>query len=133
LIVADTNLVAYLLIEGEKTDTARAVWERDSAWRLPTLWRSEFLNVLSTSVRARVLTLYQAHRTWSIATALFSESEVEPAGDDVLETAVEYGLSAYDAQFVVVAADLGVPLVTADKKLAVACPDLVVPFEQFLR
>ncbi|MGZ5446412.1 MAG: hypothetical protein ACXWLY_31220 [Thermoanaerobaculia bacterium] len=55
MIVADTNLVAYLLIEGDKTAAARAVWKKDSRWMLPTLWRSEFLNVLTTAVRSRVL------------------------------------------------------------------------------
>jgi predicted nucleic acid-binding protein len=86
VIVADTNLVAYLLIDGERTDSARAVWARDSRWMLPTLWRSEFLNVLTTAVRANVLTLAQAHDTWHVAQTVFGQSEVEPSGDAVLET-----------------------------------------------
>lgn len=131
MIVADTNLVAYLLIEGEKTEVARAVWAKDSRWMLPTLWRSEFLNVLVTAIRARVLTLAQAHETWQIALTVFAQSEVEPAGDDVLETAAARNLSAYDAQFVVAAADLDVPLVTSDRRLQRACPDLAVEPERF--
>lgn len=131
MIVADTNLVAYLLIEGEQTATARAVWEKDPRWMLPTLWRSEFLNVLTTAVKARVLTLLQAHSTWSIAQAIFANSEVEPSGDDVLETAAERNLSAYDAQFVVAAVDLDVPLVTSDRRLLQACPDIAIPPDRF--
>lgn len=133
MIVADTNLVAYLLIEGTRTADAKAVWEKDSQWRLPTIWRSEFLNVLTTAVRANVLTLEQAHETWHIALTIFGDREVEPEGDDVLVWAAERGLSAYDAQFVVAAADLDVPLVTSDRRLLAACGDLAVNPEQFLR
>ena len=131
MIVADTNLLAYLLIEGERTDAARAVWAKDSHWMLPTLWRSEFLNVLATAVRARVLTLAQAHETWHVAHSIFDRSEVEPSGDDVLDTAAERNLSAYDAQFVVAATDLEVPLVTSDRRLLEACPDLALSPERF--
>jgi predicted nucleic acid-binding protein len=132
VIVADTNLVAYLLIEGEKTDLARAVWATDSHWMLPTLWRSEFLNVLTTAVRAHVLTLIQAHDTWHVAQTVFGQSEVEPSGDAVLETAAARNLSAYDAQFVVAAADLEVPLVTSDRRLLQACLDIAVTPEKFI-
>jgi predicted nucleic acid-binding protein len=132
VIVADTNLVAYLLIEGDRTATARAVWEKDPRWMLPTLWRSEFLNVLTTAMRAGVLTLSQAHDTWRVAQTIFGNSEVEPSGDDVLNAAADRKLSAYDAQFVVAAADLKVPLVTADRRLQKACPDLAVAPERFV-
>src|SRR2546423_3266213 len=74
MIVADTNLVASLLIEREQSDVARAVWSKDSDWMLPPLWRSEFLNVLTISVRAGVLTLADAHETWKLALALFDDS-----------------------------------------------------------
>ena len=131
MIVAETNLVAYLLIEGEKTDLARAVWRVDARWMLPTLWRSEFLNVLTTTVRAKVLTLAEAHDIWNVAQTVFGQSEVEPSGDAVLETAATRKLSAYDAQFVVAAADLDVRLVTSDRRLLKACPDIAIAPETF--
>jgi hypothetical protein len=34
---------------------------------VPALWRSEFLNVLATAARARVLTPDQAHDAWHVA------------------------------------------------------------------
>ena len=131
MIVADTNLVAYLLIEGEQTPNARAVWDKDPQWALPTIWRSEFLNVLTTSVRARILTLAQAHDTWHIAQTIFGPGEVEPSGDDVLDAASKWKLSAYDAQFVVAALDLGVPLVTTDRQILTACRDIAIAPERF--
>lgn len=131
MIVADTNLVAYLLIEGDKTELARALWNRDSQWMLPTFWRSEFLNVLTTSVRARVLTREQARETWHRALALFGSHEVETSGDEILEIAAERGISAYDAQFVAVAIRLEARLVTSDRRLLSACPDLATAPARF--
>ena len=133
MIVADTNLIAYLLIEGTQTARAKAVWEKDPRWMLPAIWRSEFLNVLTTSVRVNVLTLQQAHDTWDIALTIFGQNEVEPDGADVLEEAARHGLSAYDAQFVVAALDLDVPLVTSDRRVLAACVGIAVSPDEFLR
>jgi predicted nucleic acid-binding protein len=133
VIVADTNLVAYLLIDGKQTAAARGVWEADPRWMLPTIWRSEFLNVLTTAVRAGVLTLEQAHETWHVAVTIFGGSEIEPSGDAVLDHAAQRKLSAYDAQFAVAANDLGVPLVTSDRRLLSACADVAMTPEQFVK
>jgi predicted nucleic acid-binding protein len=129
MIVADTSLVAYLLIDGTRTRQARAVWQRDPDWRLPPLWRSEFLNVLATAVKASVLDADEAHVAWANAVSIFRGREVEPEASDVLSTAIRHGISAYDAQFVVVARGLGAKLVTADRRLRNACPDVAVAIE----
>jgi predicted nucleic acid-binding protein len=117
VIVADTNLVTYLFVAGEHTPQARSVWQRDADWRLPPLWRTEFLNVLATAVRTGVLDAAAAMRAWHTAVSVLGTRELEPRGDDVLRLAVERGISAYDAQFVAVARELGVLLVSGDKRL----------------
>ena len=48
-------------------------------------------------------------------------------------TALRYRISAYDAQFVVVAERLKVPLVTAYRKVARACGKIAVTLQQFAR
>jgi len=131
LIVADTNLVAYLLIEGERTQAVRAVWRKDSNWVLPPLWRAEFLSVLVTTVRAGVLDEEEAHRVWERAISLFGGRERHAGGRAVLSMALEYGISAYDAQFAVVAVGLGVTLVSGDRKLCRACDGIAVSIEDF--
>lgn len=131
MIIADTNLVAYLLIEGERTEAARRVRARDSEWRLPPLWRSEFLNVLTTTVRADVLDEAAAHATWRAALALFGRCEEQPEGGEVLATACRARISAYDAQFVVLAQRHQVTLVTGDGALVKRCPEVAVSIEAF--
>lgn len=131
MIVADTNLVSYLLIEGERTEATRRVWQKDPEWRLPPLWRSEFLNVLATLIRAELLDSEEALAAWFGATRLFRGKEREPAGQSVLAAAVRYDLSAYDAHFVVVAEDLHATLVTGDREILAACPALACSIEDF--
>jgi predicted nucleic acid-binding protein len=131
LIVVDTNVVAYLLIEGDQSDMARAVWSKDRRWIMPAFWRSEFLNVLTTSLRSGVLTMRDAQDLWQLALTMFDKNEVQPTGRDILNIAAERKLSAYDAQFAAAAADLHVPLVTFDRGLLKACPDLAIAPEHF--
>jgi predicted nucleic acid-binding protein len=49
-----------------------------------------------------------------------------PLAAAALETAAELDLSCYDAFYAVVSSQLGVPLVTADRKLAAAVPGAVL-------
>lgn len=130
MIVADTHLVAYLFIEGERTGAARRVWERDGEWVLPPLWRSEFLNVLTLSVRAEGITAVAAQNLWLRATALLARGERGPSGSRVLETALRLEISAYDAHFVSLAEDGDLELVAGDKGLLNAF-DGAVSIEQF--
>ena len=133
MIAADTNLVAYLIIDGDLTAGARRAWECDSDWVLPPLWRSEFLNVLATALRTGLLDEEQAFRAWEEAVAIFGRREHEPGGAAVLRTAIRYRISGYDAQFIAVAEQLGIKLVTADRKLQKACEKVAVLLESYGR
>jgi len=131
VIVADTNLISYLLIEGDQTELARQVWVRDHEWAMPPLWRSEFLNVLAVSHKVGALDEEQALFLWRSSSIFLDTTEVEPDGEQVLEIAMNSGISAYDAHFVAVANELGVPLVTADKRLLVRCEDVAISITSF--
>lgn len=60
MIVVDVNVVVYFFIEGERTTAARELMAHDADWRLPPLWRHEYLNVLATLTREGHATMIEA-------------------------------------------------------------------------
>lgn len=131
MIAVDVNVVAYLLIQGESTELAQAVWHRDPDWYVPLLWRHEYLNVLATYVKAGGATLEEAEALWGDALRLLAPGEREVHMESALALAAEKGISAYDAQYVVLASSLGVPLVTADRRLRQAFPGQILAMQEF--
>ena len=59
--------------------------------------------------------------------------EYHVSSEQVLELAVHSKCTAYDCEYVALAQDLGVPLVTADKQILRAFPKTAVSLEQFAK
>ena len=117
MIVVDTDIVAYLYLPGEFTAKAEALLERDAAWAAPMLWRSEFRNILAGCLRRKSLSFEQAGAIQSEAEGLLRDTEFEVDSAEVLELVRGSNCSAYDCEFVALAASLEVSLVTMDAKL----------------
>ncbi|MGB0911731.1 MAG: type II toxin-antitoxin system VapC family toxin [Nitrospirales bacterium] len=60
VIMADTNLMIYLYVKGQRTIQAEEVLKKDPTWAAPILWRSEFRNTLLGLVRNHGLALADA-------------------------------------------------------------------------
>jgi predicted nucleic acid-binding protein len=133
VIVVDTNVVAYLYLSSEHTEAAEGVLLRDSEWVAPLLWRSELRNVLALYVRQSLLAGADAFRILEQAEALMAGHEYEVRSRAVLELAIASGCAAYDCEFVFLAQDLGVPLITADQKLVARFPETAVTMANFAR
>ena len=131
MIVADVNVVAYLVLPGEHTPLAESVFAKDSAWYAPLLWRHEFLNVLATYCRAKLLSVDQALVALSRAEQLFPGPPYAPDPRRVLELAVASGCSGYDCQYVALARFWKVKLVTMDAKVLAAFPDTAISMKDF--
>ena len=131
MIVADTNLIAYLLIPGPATADAERVYDADPFWIVPLLWRSELLNVLSLYVRTQGLALDRAVQMLDEAEELLGGREVDVDGAYVLSLAAASGCSSYDCEFVAAAQDVGCPLVTADRKVLRAFPSVATSIADF--
>jgi predicted nucleic acid-binding protein len=117
LIVADTNLIAYFLIRSGFTPDARAVYQKDPDWIAPLLWRSELRNVLIQSLRRGLLGLDEILSIMNRAEELMRDNGYQMDSSQVLRLAAGSGCTAYDCEFVALALDLGVPLVTEDRAL----------------
>ena len=132
MIVVDTNIVAYLLIQGEQTPMARKLLGHDSEWRLPSFWRIEFLNVLLNYSRHQKLPSEDVHKIWEASFGLphLRDEGVEPS--QALETALSHRISGYDALFIALAQNLKTVCVTQDKALRKAVPQLTVTLEELL-
>lgn len=124
MIVADTNLIAYLLLEGDQTRAAQAVLRKDPAWAAPLLWRSEFRNVLALYVRRGQLAVADAVQYAEVAEALLATREYQVQSGPVLELAKQSGCTAYDCEYIFLARELGVPLITSDQGLLRAFPSV---------
>lgn len=132
MIVVDTNVIAYLLISGDRSEICQQVLNRDPVWAAPLLWRSEFRNVLTLYVRQSHLPVDEAVQIMDAAIDLMHGNEYELDSRQVLESAARHGCSAYDAEFVTLADDLNVALVTVDRRLRASAPKRTMSPESFL-
>jgi predicted nucleic acid-binding protein len=127
MIVVDTNVIAYLWLPGQRTAAAERLLKTDPDWNAPLLWRSEFRNVLAGYLRRRYLKLETALQIADGAEEQMRGREFSVPSAQVLARAEESGRSAYDCEFVVLAEELGVALITSDVKLLKSFPSVARP------
>ncbi len=113
MLLVDTNVVAYLLIEGDHTKGAQKLHSRDSDWRSEAFLLVEFTNVLASSIAMKRMTLSLAGNFLARAVALFDGKLARIPHASVLA-----------ARFLALADQLGRRLVTEDAKLRAAAPAL---------
>jgi len=124
--VIDTNVVAYLLL-GTKAfvDESRACFEHVATPLAPAHWEAELTNVVWMAVRAGVLSAAEGPARLGLARRLGIESMATTTlCQGALLRAIESGVSVYDTLFVELAARSGCPLLTFDKAVLKAFPDI---------
>jgi len=126
MIVADTNVLIYLYVQGQRTEESEAVLQLDALWAVPLLWRSEFRNSLIGLVRAHALQLDDALTMIDEAERWLTGREYSVLSRQVLTLATRSGCSAYDCEFVALAQDIEIPLVTTDRQVLKAFPTIAI-------
>jgi len=123
MLVVDTNILAYLLIAGDRTKEAQSLYERDANWQSEAFLLIEFTNILATYQRTGGLSSNQSESLLNEAEARMHNLITIPH-ITALRTAQRFGVSAYDARFLAAAEKFGAKLVTEDAKLRIAAPSL---------
>ncbi|MBT7126056.1 MAG: type II toxin-antitoxin system VapC family toxin [Gemmatimonadales bacterium] len=113
--------------EGSERSSARGLRVRRCEAPAPAILLSELRNVLVGSVRGGLLDADDALGMLDDAGRILADRVAAVDGAAVFRSALDLGLSAYDAEFVVLARALGAPLVTEDHQILEAAPGVAVP------
>jgi len=132
MIVADTNIISYLLLPTTYSDSVDELYRKDSNWVAPTLWKSEFRNVLALYLRKEIISLEKALQLQETAESLMVQNEFDIASSHVLSLVDNSNCSSYDCEFVALANHLNTQLVTQDKKILREFPSTAISISDFL-
>jgi predicted nucleic acid-binding protein len=124
--VLDNSVVTGWYIESQATDYSEAIavkLETDRAI-VPALWALEFANVLKTACAKGKLSIENARQIVDSICALPIEIDHgTPGPRQLLELAIRYSLSSYDAAYLELAMRHGLPIACQDGKLRQAAKD----------
>jgi predicted nucleic acid-binding protein len=115
------------------TSKAKQVEEKDPVWIVPVLWRYEFQNILASALKAKQIKPEQALNIWERVSNILIENEYEPSAFKVIDLVTQYGITAYDGQFIAVALEMGIPCVTEDRELQEKFPGIAISMNEFLK
>lgn len=132
MIVVDSNVIAYCWLNSPMAGPAQRVRVKDPEWQVPVLWRSELRSILAGYMRDGSLSAAEARQVMRQVEHALSGCEHLVSSDAVIKVIASSSLSAYDAEFVALAKELSVPLVTEDKAVLRAFPDLALSMVGFL-
>ena len=107
-----------------KGEDAARLLRLNSEWAAPGILLSQLRNVLVGLVRRGVVTADQAKAMNDDAVEVLQDRIISIMASRVIDTALECNLTAYDAEFVVLARTLGVPLATSDQAILSGAPDV---------
>jgi predicted nucleic acid-binding protein len=133
VIVVDNSVLVYFWLPSVFGELAEAAKGEDKVWAAPILWRAEFRNVLAGYLRKRLLTEAEANAAYLNAQKDLGPNEYAVPTERILKLVLASDCSAYDCEYVALAMDLDVPLVTTDKQLLRMFPKVAVSLEKFTK
>jgi len=132
MIVVDTNIISYFYLQTTFSSKTELLFQKDPDWAAPVLWKSEFRNVLALYLRKEIINLEQAVNIQNEAESLFADTEYELSSSHVLSLVNQSSCSAYDCEFIALAQQLNVCLITQDKKLLSNFPSIAISIDTCL-
>jgi predicted nucleic acid-binding protein len=130
MIVTDANVIIYWATDSPHASQVEQLRQYDPDWRTVPLWRYEFASAMVTMIRAKVMSESAALKALDLAAELMTPREHAVPQAEVLAAALRYDISAYDAQYIVLAELSNAKCVTADAPLARKTPKTSVLLSQ---
>ena len=132
-IVVDTNIISYFYLNTPNTGKAESLFQQVPGWYAPYLWRSEFRNVLALYLRKNLISVEDSFTAMENAERLMEGNEYHITSRHILMLVNDSKCSACDCEFVALAQQLNVKLVTEDKKIISEFSDIAVDIDTFLK
>lgn len=126
MFVLDSSVALAMLLPDEDSAAADALASRlaEGSVAVPTIWPLEVRNAMLAALRSRRITAAEFDERLQVLALL--PVELEPPADvaalkRVVALARRHDLSVYDASYIDLAKQRGLPLATLDAKLRKAC------------
>jgi predicted nucleic acid-binding protein len=116
VIVADASVVTFLFLEGELSGVAQEIYRIDPNWVTPPILNHELLNILA-AVGSSEGNVQVMEDLWREARGVLGSRQQIPDPLRSLRLAIELGISGYQAQYLALADQLRLPLLTTDRML----------------
>jgi len=132
MIVVDTNIISYFDLATKYSELFDLLLKKEPVWAAPSLWNSEFRNVLSGYLRKDLLDFETVIKILQEAEDLMSAHVYHLSSFQVLKLVTKSDCSAYDCEFVALAEQLDTKLVTQDRKILRNFPEIALSLESCL-
>ena len=123
MIVVDTNILAHFWLPSDHTELCEQLFQCDPEWVAPVLWKSEFRNVVILYMRKNLIGLPEAIQLTEKAENQMKEREFHVNSVHVYDLADNSDCSSYDCEFISLAEELDIKLITMDKQILRSFPD----------
>ena len=117
MIVIDTNILVYYLLDGYEKMGCYDLLRKIGKWYAPNLLITEFDNSLLLFLKQKIITEQECWSFHRVMRVITEDRFISVETSKILKLAIQSGLSIYDAEFVTVAIEHDLPLITHDKKI----------------
>lgn len=132
MIVVDANLIGNLFMQSSNSPIAVQVFEKDPDWYAPFLWQSEVRSIVASYYRHNMITLDRAVQAMEEAHHLMIDHDRFVSSSLVLELVGTSNCTSYDCEYVALAREMNLTLVTFDKQIVRAFSRIAVFPQDFV-
>lgn len=132
MIVVDANLIGALFVQSDQSPLATQIFEKDPDWYAPLLWQSEMRSLLTNYLRHKLITLEKATQIMDEVHALMMEHERHVSSSLVLDLVTASKCTSYDCEYIALAREMNLTLVTFDKEIVGEFPGITIFPQDFI-